>query len=343
MFKLKTISTQDLHKNLNSPNTQIIDLRSIDAYNGWCLQNEARGGHIPGARSLPVKWADYIDWIEIVRHKQIHPEQNLILYAYDQATIEKVAARFAKAGYQNILAYPHFLSEWVKNPELPLNKLARYQHLVPAEWVNSLIQTGKAPTYSNKRFVILHAHYRNPSDYDLGHIRGAIGVDTNTLESPETWNRRSPEELKTTLESLGIDKDTTVICYGRFSYPDNNNPFPGSSAGHLGSIRCAAILLYAGVEDVRILNGGLQSWKDAGFEITEEKTTPNPVHNFGINIPSHPEYFIDTPEAEEYTRSPHKNLVSIRSWAEYIGEVSGYNYIEKKRPNPRIGVWKLRK
>ena len=44
---------------------------------------------------------------------------------------------------------------------------------------------------------------------------------------------------------------------------NSDDPFPGSSAGQLAALRCAFILLYAGVEDVRVLNGGLQAWLDA--------------------------------------------------------------------------------
>ena len=47
--------------------------------------------------------------------------------------------------------------------------------------------------------------------------------------------------------------------------PDNNDPFPGSAAGDIGAIRCAFIMLYAGVKDVRVLNGGFQLWVDAGI------------------------------------------------------------------------------
>jgi thiosulfate/3-mercaptopyruvate sulfurtransferase len=191
-----------------------------------------------------------------------------------------------------------------------------------------LIERGKAPEYDNNKFVICHGHYRNPADYEQGHIPQAISVDSNTLESPETWNRRSPEELKETLEGYGITSDTTVILYGRFSFPDNADPFPGSSAGHLGSIRCAFIMLYAGVKDVRILNGGLQSWEDEGFEITTKLFKPEPVSNFGVEIPAHPELAVDIPEAQEIIASEQANLVSVRSWSEYIGEVSGYNYIK---------------
>jgi thiosulfate/3-mercaptopyruvate sulfurtransferase len=150
------------------------------------------------------------------------------------------------------------------------------------------------------------------------------------LESPDTWNRRSPEEIKNVLENLGITHDTTVILYGRFSFPDTNDPFPGSSAGHLGAFRCAFILLYAGVKDVRVLNGGLQSWMDEGFETTTKETEKQPVDDFGSGIPSCPELVVDVPEAQEILKSEDKNLVSVRSWREFIGEVSGYNYIKKK-------------
>ncbi|MDX1285856.1 MAG: rhodanese-like domain-containing protein, partial [Draconibacterium sp.] len=208
--------------------------------------------------------------------------------------------------------------------------LPRYRQLVSAEWVKSLISGGQADEYTNDKFMVCHSHYQNPEDYKLDHIPGAIAIDTNELESPETWNRRSSEELKLALEKHGITADTTVVMYGRFSFPNNNDPFPGSSAGHLGAIRCAFIMMYAGVKDVRILDGGMQSWKDAGFEVTKEEALPVPVEEFGTLIPVKPELAVDIPEAKEIIASENAELVSVRSWPEWIGEVSGYNYIKKK-------------
>ena len=135
-----------------------------------------------------------------------------------------------------------------------MSSLQRYRQLVSAEWLHSLIKTGSAPEFNQGKYVICHAHYQNRSAYETGHIPGAIDVDTNSLESPETWNRRSPTEVKKALEDLGVTHDTTVILYGRFLSPDNNDPFPGSSAGHLGAMRIAFIMMWAGVKDVRILN-----------------------------------------------------------------------------------------
>jgi thiosulfate/3-mercaptopyruvate sulfurtransferase len=155
-------------------------------------------------------------------------------------------------------------------------------------------------------------------------------MDTLALEAPETWNRRSPEELKRALEEHGITSDTTVILYGKFMTPNNDDEFPGSAAGHIGAIRNAMIMMYAGVKDVRVLNGGFQSWKDAGFEISTDDVPRRIVKDFGVSIPQKPELIVDVPEAKQMLTSKEAELVCVRSWPEYIGEVSGYNYIEKK-------------
>jgi 3-mercaptopyruvate sulfurtransferase SseA len=323
------ISTAELQQQLNDPHTMLIDIRPVEAYNGWKIKNEPRGGHIAGARSLPYKWTRYMDWIEIVRSKGILPDHTIVVYGYNEEESQEVAIRFSRSGYKKIKVYSHFLKEWCVHHDLPMDYLKRYNHLVYPEWLKTLIDGGTPPEFQGGDYVICHGHYRNPGAYEEGHIPGALSVDTNTLESPETWNRRSPEELKAALEKLGITKDTTVILYGRFSFPDNNDPFPGSSAGHLGSIRAAFIMMYAGVKDVRVLNGGLKSWEDAGFEVTTREYQPLKRGEFGAQIPGQPGLAVDVPEAKEIIASENAELVSVRSWPEYIGEVSGYNYIEK--------------
>jgi thiosulfate/3-mercaptopyruvate sulfurtransferase len=84
------------------------------------------------------------------------------------------------------------------------------------------------------------------------------------------------------------------------------------------------------VQDVRILNGGLQSWLDEGHALTTEASSPYPRPDFGASIPGRPEIFVDMPGAREILASDAANLVSVRSWPEFLGEVSGYNYIERK-------------
>jgi 3-mercaptopyruvate sulfurtransferase SseA len=330
MIEPKELTTRDLLPLLEQQAVKLIDVRPIDAYQGWTFQNEKRGGHIPGAKSLPAKWAEYMDWIEVVHHKQIVPDDRLVVYGYNPEEGLKVARLFQKAGYSDVFVYNGFISEWSGNPDLPLDKLERFRNLVHPQWVKTVMEGGSTVEPPLNKHVICHAHYRNREAYLTGHIPGAIDIDTLALEAPETWNRRSPEELKLALEQHGITSDTTVVLYGKYMDPDNDDEFPGSSAGHIGAIRCAFIMMYAGVKDVRILNGGFQSWKDAGYEVTLDDVPKNPVTDFGERIPGNPELAVDVPEAKNMIKSSDADIVCVRSYPEYIGEVSGYNYIEPK-------------
>jgi 3-mercaptopyruvate sulfurtransferase SseA len=328
--KMKRISTIDLISFINKQQGILIDVRSIDAYNGWRMQNEERGGHIKSAKSLPLKWTKYIDWIEIVRSKGILLDRKIVIYGYNIQDAEKVEKYFLNAGYTDIYLYENFINEWSANAELPMEKLARFKNLVSAQWVNELKTAANPEHYNNDKFVIVHSHYRNRDAYLSGHIPGAIDMDTLALEAPEIWNRRSPKEIEKALLEHGITADTTVVLYGKFMFPNNEDPFPGSAAGDIGAIRNAFIMLYAGVKDIRILNGGFQSWTDAGYAVETLDVAKQAVKSFGLSIPQYPEFAVDIPEAKEMLVSKDAELVSVRSWSEFIGEVSGYNYIEKK-------------
>lgn len=324
------ITTEELRSALRDPDLQLVDVRPIDAYNGWRLRDEARGGHVRGARTLPAKWAGYLDWIEIVRAKGIRPEHDIVVYGYAGEESREVAERFERAGYGSPRVYDGFVDEWVVDDGLPMDRLARYRNLVPPAWLHELVSGGAPAEHDGRRSVVCHAHYRNPDDYREGHVPGAVPLDTRRLESPETWNRRSPDQVRRALEELGITRDTTAILYGRFSAPDDSDPFPGASAGQLAAFRCAFVMLWAGVEDVRVLNGGVQGWTDAGFELATDDREPEPVDDFGAEVPGRPELAVDLAEAKEIRDDPQRNLVSVRSWPEYVGEVSGYDYIDRK-------------
>jgi len=283
------ITTQELIDLIQTPSVKLVDIRPVEAYNGWTLNNEKRGGHIKGAKSLPAKWLQYFDWIEMVRKKQLHPEHTIIVYGYENDETEAVAERFRQSGYGNVQAYHHFKDEWSANADLPMQKLERFNKLVSAVWVNQLISGEKLQHYDNDKFIVVHAHYRNRYAYLSGHIPGAIDMDTLALEASETWNRRSPEELKNALENHGITSNTTVVLYGKFMFPDNADEFPGSAAGDI----CAT-------------------------------------------IPVHPELAVDTPEAIKMLAAKDAELVCVRSYPEYIGEVSGYMERSQKYDLPMI-------
>jgi len=324
----RIINPDKLAELIRDRNHALLDVRPIAAYNGWTLRRESRGGHITGAKSFPKEWADNETWPNLLKSKGITPERPVILYGYSEYDTTSMAEKFNGAGFKNIFTFDRFV-EWSENGDLPMTHLPRYRQLVYPEWIRTLITGGQPPEYEGTDYVICHASFRYREDYESGHIPGAIHLDTESLESPRTWNRRSPDELRHSLQGLGISHDTTVILYGRFAHPNNEDDYPGRMAGHLAAMRCAQILLYAGVRDVRVLNGGMVAWNTAGYETSTEEGEIRSVIDFGGNIPEHPELIIDTPEAKRLLSSDDGALVSIRSWDEFIGNVSGYNYIDK--------------
>ncbi len=90
-------------------------------------------------------------------------------------------------------------------------------------------------------------------------------------------------------------------------------------------------MLYAGVKDVRLLDGGWQTWSDAGLPV--ERGMPpaqQPAPDFGAPIPGQPQLMLDTEQARGLLHRQDASLVSVRSWPEFIGTTSGYSYIKPK-------------
>jgi len=323
------LSTEALKNWIESPLNKLIDIRPIAAYNGWQLQGEKRGGHIEGAMTFPKEWTRIADWTGLLHDKGVTVDTALTIYGYHADDTRDMTEKLAERGYRNVFVYNHFIDEWSANPDLPMERLPRYKQLVYPGWLYDVVTGNKPPDIETSNVVICHAHYNYKQDYDAGHIPGAIPIDTISLEDPEDWNRYPADELEKVLLEHGIKHDSTVVLYGRFSYPDNKNPYPGKNAGHLGAIRCAMIMLYAGVKDVRILNGGLAAWEAEGYELSTEQTEIQPEKDFGVEIPLRPDVIVDMPQAKELLASEDGELVSMRSWEEFIGNVSGYHYIQK--------------
>lgn len=107
----------------------------------------------------------------------------------------------------------------------------------------------------------------------------------------------------------------------------------------LAANRCAAVMKYAGVEDVRILNGGSKRLEIENYPFVQGYISPKPVKDFGAQIPVNPEVLIDFEDEIGIIKSKDGVVASIRSWKEYIGEVTGYTYIDDKGDiaNARFG------
>ncbi|HEX6386114.1 MAG TPA: rhodanese-like domain-containing protein [Anaerolineae bacterium] len=330
---IQQISTQELAQNLENPNFAVVDVRPIAAYNGWPLQGEARGGHIRGAVACPLAWTGLLKPWELealLADKGVTLGKTVVVYGYSAEDSTAAAKALATLGYENVVTYDAGLAEWAANPDLALDRLPKYEKLVHPRWLHELIHARAARNGTGPGLVIGHVTFGVPEEYGQGHIPGAIHLDTLALESPETWNRRSADELNTALLAHGITRDTKVVLYGRDSDPTMRDEHPGRKAGQIAATRAAAILMYAGVEDVRLLDGGFHTWLAAGYDVETAWRAPVPAADFGTQIPARPDYIIDIDEARALLNDPNGVLVSIRSWREFAGEVSGYHYIGRR-------------
>ena len=329
--EILTISARELLARLGDDDLTVVDVRPIAAFNGWRLAGETCGGHIPGAVAFPSAWLDTVDEAEIereLRQKGVAQGRNIVIYDDGAGDAARVAAKLVTLG----IAAPAILDggwpAWADARDAPVERLANHEKLVHTHWLRAVLDGRRPEAAPSGRWLLFHVNFGVPEEYEEGHLPGALYLDTNWLEDPADWNRRTPDELEAALRALGISHDTTVILYGRDTEGQANEKWPGRRAGQIAATRAGLILRYAGVDDIRVLDGGYDHWVRAGGALETTQREPSPVASFGVTIPQRPELIIDIGEAKEMlAEQAGAALVSVRTWREHIGAVSGYNYI----------------
>jgi 3-mercaptopyruvate sulfurtransferase SseA len=194
--------------------------------------------------------------------------------------------------------------------------LVRWQQLVTPAWLAALSAQEPVDAAPAGEWRLFEVGFGSSGDFLAGHIPGAGYIDTAQLEHEPLWNKVSDQALLQLLLDQGIRHDTTVVLYGR-------NTLTAARAAHL--------MLYAGVSDVRLLDGGLAAWTGAGLALERRPPLQYPAaSDFGARFPLHPEYLIDMRQARALLRQADGVLASIRTWNEFIGKTSGYSYIQAR-------------
>ena len=101
-----------------------------------------------------------------------------------------------------------------------------------------------------------------------GHIPGAVYVDLDTElagRGQPTDGRHplpTPDAFQAAVRRWGIDEDDTVVVY--------------DGGGNLAAARAWWLLRWAGLTDVRLLDGALPAWTAQGGSLATEDVTPVP-------------------------------------------------------------------
>jgi thiosulfate/3-mercaptopyruvate sulfurtransferase len=144
-------------------------------------------------------------------------------------------------------------------------------------------------------------------DYTLGHLPGAVFVDLDRdLAGPPGGRGRhplpDPADLGRALRRWGVRAGRPVVVY--------------DDADATSAARAWWVLRWAGVPDVRVLDGGLRAWRAAGLPLSTEVPDPPPgdheVRPGGMPV-------LDAAGAARLARDGV--LLDARAAARYRGEV----------------------
>ena len=336
------IDKNEIQSRLGSDDFVLVDTRTDEEFNGWVLYDEARGGHIPGAVQIPYANTFNTD-DSILGYADLKA-----LFEENGITADKTVAAYCTAGVRsgffyflgrlmgltNVANYDASIWDWAAADPVsyPMQAMAHYSDLVYPDWVNALIDyhadgsTSAAPAdypYDRQHpYLIFETQWGSFEDmengwadrsYLDGHIPGAIHSNSDTYENGfPRWFMLPDNELLESVGSMGITADTTVIVY---------------SNSQIFAARLWWILKYAGVADVRILNGGLAAWQAAGYDV---ETTINEPVAVSYDGTVQADLVATTDYVSTAVDTENTLLADVRTYAEFTGEVSGYGYVANK-------------
>lgn len=178
---------------------------------------------------------------------------------------------------------------------------ARGSALITAKELKQLIDA------KDPKLVILAA--ANDVEYRLGHIPGSFQVDRPAYEAPAeaqngiTGNLIDAAGFTKLTQGLGISKDSKVVVYDT----------------KYDATRLWWAFLYYGKGDVRVLDGGIKAWKDAGYDTAILAPEPAKRGSFVAKV-SVPGVRVDTPDILALQNSAKGQLWDNRDRKEYCGE-----------------------
>ncbi|MDF1855732.1 sulfurtransferase [Pseudooceanicola sp.] len=97
-------------------------------------------------------------------------------------------------------------------------------------------------------------------DWQKAHIPGArylsMGDDLSAPEGSVPYGLPPAATVQRLMRAEGVNEDSIIVLYGR-GYP-------------VPVMRCWWVLLASGARDVRLLDGGLEAWVEAGLPLTDQ-------------------------------------------------------------------------
>ena len=159
-----------------------------------------------------------------------------------------------------------------------------------------------AKIIKDKNVVIISA--QKSSLYNDFHITGSINLPPANLvnNEPIPYILKDVPELEKIIGAKGISETNTIIIYD-----EGSSKYSG---------RLFWVFKYLGVQDVRLLNGGIESWKAIRKPVTTSATKLKAT-TFRANVQN--QYLATLDEVKKATTDPSYVIIDARSEEEYAG------------------------
>jgi len=190
----------------------------------------------------------------------------------------------------------------------PADQSPRRDVLITADELRDQLHGDEPPTLLDVRWALGdpdgHRHYLD------GHIPGAVYVDLDTElaahGAPGAGRHPLPElaDLQEAARRWGVRTGRPVVIY------DN--------AGDTAAARAWWLLRWAGVPDVRLLDGALKAWREHGFELASGEERP-PAGDVELRAGQLPVLTAD--QAAALAEDTDGVLLDARAGERYRGEV----------------------
>ena len=162
----------------------------------------------------------------------------------------------------------------------------------------------------NDNIVVID--FRKPDEYEKGHIEGALNVWRSDIENNDYsygGMMANHTQVEALMRRLGIEQTDTIVVY------DNR--------GMADAARFWWVLKNYDIASVKLLNGGLEAWKQHDGTISKTSETPVPSKfEIAADLSQH-HLLITKEELKTLIASDDPNLVIIdtRTRDEYDGKI----------------------
>lgn len=256
----------------------IVDARNREFYTGEKEsgpRDHRVNGHIPGALNAP--FSDFAtsegdlkspsEIAAVFQKAGVKPGDTIVGYCHvgEQATAMLFAAR--TIGYHVVL-YNGSFADWVQHNlpvDAPKQSAGGGVHNGSSRDSLTVTPAMLAQHLHDSDLVILQVGQRET--YDKGHIPGARFLDWMDFHNMDqkpgdlTLEMPSAAELHDAFEKVGVSDNSHVVIYASDGYWSP-------------STRIALTFDYAGLSNLRYLDGGLKGWVDAGNPVSKDEPLP---------------------------------------------------------------------